>query len=101
MELVRVVLHQSRKVDLEKKLKAQHRFRILPNTMSIEELEREILLLPDDQRAGLASKLLDSLPAVLVDDDEGVAEALRRDAEMDRDPNASMTIEEFRTALGR
>lgn len=69
--------------------------------MSIDELEREILLLPDDQRAGLASRILDSLPAVLSEDDEGVAEAMRRDAEMDRDPNVSMTFEEFRAAMGR
>lgn len=69
--------------------------------MTLEKLEREILLLPDSQRAGLAARLLDSLPGVLSDDSEGIAEALRRDAEMDRDPNASMTFEEFRAALGR
>ena len=69
--------------------------------MSIEELERQALLLPEDQRAGLASKILNSLPAVLAEEDEGIAEAFRRDAQMDTDPTASMTMEEFRTGLGK
>ncbi len=55
--------------------------------------------LPDSDRASLASRLLDSLPAVLSDDDDGLAEAIRRDAEMDRDPSASMTLEELRRAV--
>ena len=38
------------------------------------------MTLPDQQRAALASHLLESLPAVLQDDDDGLAEALRRDA---------------------
>ncbi len=52
--------------------------------------------LPDGDRASLAARLLDSLPAVLFDEDEGLAEAIRRDAEMDRDPAASITLEELR-----
>jgi hypothetical protein len=55
--------------------------------------------LPDADRAKLASHLLDSLPAILCDGDEGVAEALLRDAEMDRDPKAGMSLEEFRKAV--
>jgi hypothetical protein len=69
--------------------------------MLVEELERQSLLLPENQRAELASKILRSLPAILIDDDEGVEEALRRDAEMDSDPNASVTQEEFLAALGK
>ncbi len=69
--------------------------------MSLEELEKELLLLSDDQRAGVASRLLDSLPSVVSDEDDGIAEAKRRDAEMDRDPDASMSFDEFRSALGK
>ena len=65
------------------------------------EVTKTALQLPEDQRAKLASELLGSLPAVLHDDDEGIAEAMRRDAEMDRDPSAAMTMEEFRQAFGK
>lgn len=57
--------------------------------------------LPENERAELAAHLLGSLPAVLHDDDEGVAEALRRDAEMDRDPSVELSLEEFRAAFER
>ena len=57
--------------------------------------------LPDDQRAVLASHLLSSLPAILHEADGGVAEAMRRDAEMNRDPSVGMTVTEFLTSLGR
>ena len=69
--------------------------------MSIEELQIEILQLPENQRADLATVILQSLPPIAADEDEGVAEALRRDAEMDRDPNSVMTHEEFVKSLGR
>ncbi|MGA2660920.1 MAG: addiction module protein [Verrucomicrobiota bacterium] len=55
--------------------------------------------LPESGRASLASRLLDSLPAVLSDGDEGIAEALRRDAEMDQAPGAGLTLEELRRAV--
>jgi hypothetical protein len=44
------------------------------------EVEKLALDLPEGQRAVLAAHLLGSLPAVLHDDDHGIAEALRRDA---------------------
>jgi putative addiction module component (TIGR02574 family) len=66
---------------------------------TLSDIEREAMKLPDSDRASLASRLLDSLPAVLSDDDDGLAEAVRRDAEMDRDPSASMTLEELRRAV--
>ena len=69
--------------------------------MTATEIRKTVMLLPEDQRAKLASDLLGSLPSVLHDDDEGVAEALRRDAELDRDPSSGMTMEEFRKAFGR
>jgi len=68
---------------------------------SASDLTKKALLLPEDKRAQLASDLLCSLPSVLHDEDEGVAEALRRDAELDRDPEAGLTLEEFRQAFGR
>ena len=62
--------------------------------LSMSEIEREAMQLPVRDRASLAARLLDSLPAVLIEEDDGLAEAIRRDAEMDRDPAASMTLEE-------
>lgn len=55
--------------------------------------------LPEAERATLALRLLDSLPAVLSDEDEGVAEALRRDAELERDPAVGLTLEQLRRAV--
>lgn len=57
--------------------------------------------LNDGQRAKLAASLLQSLPAVLYDDDEGLAEAARRDAEMDKDPSIGITTRQLRESLGR
>lgn len=68
---------------------------------TIEEIEAAALQLTEDERAALAASLLGSLPAVLSDDDLGAAEALRRDAEMDRDHRASITMEELLRAVGR
>ena len=60
--------------------------------MSVEQIAAEALLLPEKERAGLASRLLRSLPPVAFDDDDGVAEALRRDAELDADPSQAMSL---------
>ena len=68
---------------------------------SLSEIEQAAMKLPDGDRASLAARLLDSLPAVLFDEDDGVAEAIRRDAEMDRDPAASITLEEVLQAARR
>ena len=72
---------------------------ILREMRSLADLEQEALSLPDSARAALAGRLLESLPAVLADDDEGVAEALRRDAEMESDPGSSITLKELRDAI--
>lgn len=54
---------------------------------SIVEIEKLALDLPERDRATLAANLLESLPPhVFSEEDEGVAEALRRDAEIERDP---------------
>lgn len=63
---------------------------------SFSELEQEAMKLPKAQRATLACRLLDSLARVLSDEDEGVAEALRRDAELEGDPGAGLSLEELR-----
>ena len=63
--------------------------------VSIAEVEKLAFDLPDSERAVLAAHLLRSLPPVLYDEDEGVAEALRRDAELDVDSESGITLEQF------
>jgi putative addiction module component (TIGR02574 family) len=66
---------------------------------SLTEIGRRAMELPEAERAMLAADLLGSLPAVLADDDGGVAEALRRDAELEKDPSAGITLEQLRRAV--
>jgi len=61
---------------------------------TIIEIEKLALDLPERDRATLIANLLHSLPPIL-DDDDGIAEALRRDAEMDADPTLAISFEEF------
>jgi hypothetical protein len=58
------------------------------------ELESQLLSLPERERAGLASMLLSSLPPVQ-DGEDGLKEALRREAELEADPYQAMTLDEF------
>jgi hypothetical protein len=51
--------------------------------------------LSEKQRAILAAQLLDSLPPVLHDEDEGIAEALLRDAALDAVPDAGISLEQL------
>ena len=62
---------------------------------TIFEVQKLALGLPEQDRAKLAANLLDSLPGVLSDEDEGVAEALRRDAEIEADPKQAITLAEL------
>jgi hypothetical protein len=62
---------------------------------TIAEVEKLALDLPEGQRAVLAAHLLGSLPSVLHDEDEGIAEALRRDAELDANPPAGISLEQL------
>ena len=62
---------------------------------TIAEVEKLALDLPDRQRAVLAAHLLGSLPSVLHDKDEGIAEALRRDAELDANPLPGISLEQL------
>ena len=62
---------------------------------TINEVEKLAFDLPDSDRAVLAAHLLRSLPSVLDDNDEGIAEALRRDAEFDANPDLGITLEQL------
>jgi putative addiction module component (TIGR02574 family) len=68
---------------------------ILPDVATIAEVEKLALDLPENQRAILAAHLLGSLPSVLHDEDEGIAEALRRDEELDANPSTGISLEEL------
>jgi hypothetical protein len=67
----------------------------------MQEVEQAALTLPHAERAQLASHLLQTLPGVLADMDEGVTEALRRDSELEADPAAGVTWGEIKKGLGR
>lgn len=69
--------------------------------VTLAEIENLVFQLSEFDRARLAADLLDSLPGVLIEEDEGLAEALRRSEEMDRDPSACLSHEEFLNAVGR
>ena len=62
---------------------------------TIVEVEKLALDLPEKDRATLAANLLESLSGVLSDEDEGVAEALRRDAEIEADPAQAISLAEL------
>lgn len=69
--------------------------------ITLADIKTLAFSLPESDRAKLAADLLDSLPEILLGEDEGLAEALRRSEEMDRNPSACLTHEEFIAALGR
>ena len=69
--------------------------------MSVDQIAAEALGLTEKERASLASRLLRSLPPVAFDEDEGVAEALRRDLELDADPAQAMTLREMDSHIQR
>lgn len=62
---------------------------------TIVDVEKLALDLSERERATLAANLLNSLPGVLSDEDEGVAEALRRDAEIEADPAKAISLPEL------
>lgn len=62
---------------------------------SVVEIEKLAFELPDSQRAMLAAHLLRSLPSVLHEEDEGLAEALLRDAELDADPDMGISLDQL------
>jgi hypothetical protein len=68
---------------------------------TIAEVEKLALNLPESQRAILAAHLLGSLPSVLHDEDEGIDEALRRDAELEANPLAGISLEQLDQQIER
>lgn len=68
---------------------------ILGRMATITEVEKLALDLPQNQRAVLAAHLLGSLPSVLHDEDEGIAEALRRDVELDANPSSGISLKQL------
>jgi hypothetical protein len=74
---------------------------ILAFVPSITEVEKLALDLPENQRAVLAAHLLESLPRLLHDEDEGIAEAQRRDAELDASPSSSISLTQLDEQIER
>jgi putative addiction module component (TIGR02574 family) len=66
---------------------------------TIAEAEKLAFDLPAPERAVLASHLLRSLLPVLEDEDKGIAEALRRDAEVDSNPETGISLEQLDQAV--
>ena len=65
------------------------------------EVEKLALDLAEKERAILAIHLLKSLPAVLDDADEGMAEALQRDKDLDASPNLGISVEQLEQQVQR
>ena len=68
---------------------------------TMTEVEKLALELPEPHRALLAAHLLGSLPAVLHDDDEGIAEAERRDSELNANPLIGISLEKLDQQIAR
>ena len=62
---------------------------------SLATVENLALELPEHQRATLAMHILDSLPGLFSEADGGLAEAVRRDAELDENPAMGLSLREF------
>jgi hypothetical protein len=65
------------------------------------EVEKLALDLPESQRAVLAAHLLGSLPGVLHDEDEGIAEAVRRDADLNAKPSLGLSLNQLDEQIKR
>ena len=59
---------------------------------TIVEIEKLALILPETEQATQAVNLLESLGGVMFDEDEGIAEALRRDSEIDANPDQNISL---------
>lgn len=62
---------------------------------TINEIQPLAMTLSVSERATLASKLLESLPDILTDEDEGVAEALRRADELKAKPEIGLSLDDL------
>lgn len=67
--------------------------------IAINELTSMVMKLPDEQRAQLVTNLLASLPSVLTDQDEGISEALRRDAQLDDGSQQALSLDDLDAAI--
>ena len=61
----------------------------------VAEIEKLAFTLSEKDRAKLAERLLVSLRTVPGDDDDGVAEALRRSSELQEQPEIAISLEEL------
>ena len=68
---------------------------------TIDEIKKLAQDLSDNDRAVLAAHLLGSLPPVLHDEDEGIAEALRRDAELEAKPSVGLSLDQLDQKIER
>ena len=68
---------------------------------TIAEIEKLTRDLSERERAVLAAHLLESLPPVLHDEDEGIAEALRCDAELEANAAAGLSLEQLDQKIER
>jgi hypothetical protein len=62
---------------------------------TMSEVVQLALGLSERERMGVVASLLASLPPVLSDSDEGVVEALRRDAELGEHPERALSLEQL------
>lgn len=68
--------------------------------LAVTDVLELALSLSKPERGKLISRLIESLGApVEVDEADWIAEALRRDKEMDEDPDCVLTHEEFKAGL--
>ena len=74
---------------------------MFPAMITLAEIEALAFKLTQSERAKLACDLLDTLPCMAEDEEDGLAEAMRRSEEMDNDPAACLSHEEFLKALRR
>lgn len=67
----------------------------------IQEICEQANSLSDRERAHLAADLLEGLPNVLDEEDDGVAEALKRDTEMSASADSGISWNTLRDRIGR
>ena len=63
--------------------------------MTLAEVESLAFKLPEQQRATLASRILDTLPPLFADTDDGISVAEHRESELDADPSMGIHLEQF------
>lgn len=68
--------------------------------MEISKNLENILDPAESERVTLTSQPLQSIPPCS-DEDDGISEALRRDAEMDAYPGSILTYDDFKKAIAR